>query len=269
MKSSDRAILLGLAIAGLLAAFWFVILSPKREEASVLGDEVTSLETSVEEARARAAAAAVAKDDYEKNYHRMVVLGKAVPGDDDSASLIDQTQALASRAEIDFRSIVLAEGSATPTPPPAAATTADPPAEGAIAAPASAPAAPTEAAAATVPIGATVGPAGLPVMPYDLNFQGDFFEIADFMAELDSMVRTGVKGVGVDGRLLTVDGFVLSPDLARGFPHLDVNLRVTSFVAPADQGSTAGATPAAPGAAPLATTPPASTPIPTAAAATP
>ena len=89
MKSSDRSILLGLAIAGLLAAFWFVILSPKREEASSLGDEVASLETSVEQARALAASAAEAKQDYRKNYHRMVVLGKAVPGDDDSASLIE------------------------------------------------------------------------------------------------------------------------------------------------------------------------------------
>ena len=40
----------------------------------------------------------------------------------------------------------------------------------------------TEASAATLPLGATVGPAGLAVMPFALTFSGDFFEIADFLA---------------------------------------------------------------------------------------
>ncbi len=242
-------IVLALLAVGLMAAFWFLVVSPKREQVSQLDDEIAALEASVGDQEQLAAFAEDAKEGYEADYHRLVVLGKAVPGDDDSASLIQQTQALAKRAQIEFRGIALTEGSEEAAPPAPAETTVDPPpgeadATAAPTTPVTAPA--TEAAAAILPIGATVGPAGLPVLPYDLDFRGDFFEIADFIAELDGMVRTDSKGVGVDGRLLTVDGFVLSDDQIRGFPHLEANLHVTTYVAPADQGLTAGATATAP-----------------------
>jgi hypothetical protein len=264
MKRGDRMIVLGLGLIALLAAFWFLAVAPKREELSEFDDQITALEASVAEQEQLAAFAEEAQVDYDRDYHRLVVLGKAIPGDDDSASLIEQTQTLADDAKIDFRTIVLAaadEAEATAPPPVATETTTDPPptestGEGATtttagtAPPATAattPAAPaTESAAALLPIGATVGSAGLPVLPYDLTFSGGFFEVADFMSELDGMVRVDSKGIGVDGRLLTVDGFSLLVDLERGLPHLNANLRVTSYVAPADQGLTAGATAAAP-----------------------
>ena len=40
MKAADRGILLGLLILGALAAFWFLLLSPKRAEASKLEAEI-------------------------------------------------------------------------------------------------------------------------------------------------------------------------------------------------------------------------------------
>jgi hypothetical protein len=83
------------------------------------------------------------------------------------------------------------------------------------------------------------------------------------------MVRTDPSGVGVDGRLLTVDSIDLHPDEAdTGTDELAVSLKVTAYVAPADQGATGGATPTtpAPGAAtPAAVPPAATTPTPTAA----
>lgn len=247
MKSTNRVIPIGLAIFGLLVAFWLVLLAPKRAELSGLATEVSELETSVADAEQRAALAEQAKTDYTQNYHRLVVLGKAVPTDDDAASLLVQTSTLAERAGIHLKKLDLAEGGEVAPPPPAAETTTDPPAEGseapASASPAAAPA--TEASAATLPIGATVGSAGLPVLPYDLSFEGDFFDIADFMARLDAQVQEPGKG-GVDGRLMTVDGFALTGDDKKGFPYLDANLHVTTFVTPADQGLTAGATEAAP-----------------------
>jgi Tfp pilus assembly protein PilO len=248
----------------LLLAFWFLVLSPKRDEAATLGEEVATLEASVAEQEQAAASAEMAKADYADNYHRLVVLGKAVPGDDDSASLISQTQTLAERAGIDFRSIIIADSVdaevAAPAPAAAESTVDAPPSgvEGATAVPATtAPA--TETAAATLPIGSTVGPAGLPVMPYDLTFRGDFFDIADFMAKLDGLVRTDGGGVGVNGRLLTVDGFTFHSDTKKRFPFLGADLHVTSFVAPADQGLTAGATETAPATGVPATATPAPT----------
>lgn len=281
MKSTDRAIVVVLGLVGLLAAFWFLVMAPKRERVSELDDQVAALEASVAEQEQIVAFAEQAEGDYARDYHRLVVLGKAIPGDDDAASLIEQTQTLATGAGIDFRTLVRAVPEATSEAPAAAQTTADPPpassstegeatpastegastgAESGTTTATTATAVPaTEASAAALPIGATVGSAGLPVLPYDMTFNGDFFEIADFMSELDSMVRVDGKGIGVDGRLLTVDGFALVPDPDRGLPHLNASLRVSSYVAPPDQGLTGGATPAAPTPAPGATTTPATT----------
>jgi hypothetical protein len=133
----------------------------------------------------------------------------------------------------------------------------------------------TEAAAAMLPIGASVGPAGLPVMPYELSFVGGFFQIADFMKHVDSMVRTRHGEVAVDGRLLTVDAFTLSPVLDEGssksVPTLTAELSVTTYLTPAEQGTTAGATPSgpAPAAATPATPTPASSTTPTTSSSTP
>jgi len=268
VKSSDRTILGVIGVLALLAAFWFMILSPKRAEVTKLDGQVASLEASVAEGEQLAAQAELTKTGYKRDYKRLVVLGKAVPGDSDAAGLIEQTETLAGRTGIDFRSIALsttgASTSATPTAPvapaPAAAGEA---ATDTVTTAATAPAPATEAAASMLPIGATVGPAGLPVMPYNMSFGGDFFQVADFLAALDGLVRTSSGRVGVDGRLLTVDGFTLTGDLDRGYPYLDVEMSVTSYVAPADQGATGGATAATPTATIPASTAP---PVPTATA---
>ncbi len=49
------------------------------------------------------------------------------------------------------------------------------------------------------------------------------------------------------GRLVTLDGFALNGDSNLGFPHLDANFSVTTYLVPPSQGVTAGASPTAPG----------------------
>jgi hypothetical protein len=97
-----------------------------------------------------------------------------------------------------------------------------------------------------LPIGATVGSAGLGVMPYKLTSQGGFFQTADFLKGLDSLVQTKSGEVAADGRLVTIDGFSIVPDQTEGFPHLDASFSVTTYLVPPSQGATAGATAAAP-----------------------
>jgi Tfp pilus assembly protein PilO len=244
---SDRLILVVLAGLGVIAAFWFGLLSPKRSELAKLDEERTSLQASVSAQEQLAASAEEAEASYADNFGGRVSIGKAVPTDDDTASLVVQTSKLAKDAKIAFQSLTLASSGGEPAAEPAPAETSTE-TEGAEASesaqPVAAPA--TEASAATLPLGATVGPAGLPVMPYDLTFRGEFFAIADFMRELDSLVRVSADGLEVRGRLLTVDGFNLAADEVRGFPHLVANMHVTSFVTPADQGATGGATPEGP-----------------------
>jgi Tfp pilus assembly protein PilO len=273
MKATDRTVIAGLAIAGLLAAFWFMVLSPKREEAAKLQDDVTKLETSVSQQEQLAAAAELAQDDFDINYRRLVVLGKAAPEEEDTSSLFVQLEEISKRSHVDLRAIALSEdagGADATTAPAAAQTTADgaQPADGdagAAAPVATDPAAPaTEAVAAALPIGATVGPAGLPVMPYKLSLNGTFFELADFLAGLDALVQSRDGAPAVQGRLMTIDGFTLGPDESKPLPALSASLVVTTYVTPADQGLTAGATPGGPPAeVPTAATPtPASTTTP-------
>ncbi|MGH2957154.1 MAG: hypothetical protein ACRDL6_09185 [Solirubrobacterales bacterium] len=160
------------------------------------------------------------------------------------------------------------EGTSPPpaegTAPPASGTT--PPAEGgSTATPAAAsttpvtPAPATEATAASLPIGASVGPAGLPTLPYALVFRGGFFEVAGFIKGINALVSMPKSGqVAVDGRLLTVDGFALNPDSKEGFPTLEATFSVTSYLSPSAQGLTAGASPTGP--APAAPAEPQATP---------
>jgi hypothetical protein len=185
-----------------------------------------------------------------------VLLGKAVPADDDSASLLVELTRIAASAKIDFRNIELMSSGAAGAPPPAAApisgqpSVTDVPVPGAPGAPAAAPVAAvvpaTEAAASVLPLGAAVGTAGLGVMPYKLTFAGSFFEIADFMAGMDELVETQNDRVAVDGRLMTIDGFALRRHGRTGFPDLEMSMTVTTYLTPPTQGLTAGATPAAP-----------------------
>jgi hypothetical protein len=247
MKRSDRTIFIVLPVIALVVAYWMLVLGPKREEASKLDDEVAALEAEVAQAEQTAALAEEARASFDEDYQKVVTLGKAVPEDDDTASLITQISAVAEDAHVDFRSLLLADAGEEAAPPaeaPAPAETA--PTTESVDSAAPAPVA-TEAAAASLPIGATVGAAGLPVMPYDLQFQGDFFEIADFVARLDKGVSADEKGeVSVDGRLMTVDGFSLTRDVENGFPSLLANFAVTTYVTPTGEGLTAGATSSGP-----------------------
>jgi Pilus assembly protein, PilO len=269
--SSRRIVLAALPLIAAALAFWVLVLSPERQEAADLKAEVSELQAEVEEQEQLAASAESARQEFPRAYRRVVVLGKAAPEDDDTSSLLVQLNRVARDSGVDFISLE-ADTSSQTTAAPAAATPQTPAdaaegseqrvenAEGA----APTPAPPTEASAATLPIGASIGPAGLPVMKYSLSFEGGFFDLADFLAGLDEMVRTTADGVRVRGRLMTVDGFELSPlDMVGGSsaePKLSATLTVTTFLTPAEEGVTAGASPSGPAppteAQPASMTPP-------------
>jgi len=243
MNSTNKAIAAILALAVLAGAFWMLALSPKREEVRKLGKEVERLEASLAQHEAEVAEAEAARKDFPAEYQRLVVVGKAVPGDDDVASLLVQLNRIGERAEGSFRDIALtSSGGGEEAPAPPAAT-------------AGAPASPTEVAASLLPLGATIGPAGLAVMPYEVSFDGNFFEIADFIAGLDSLVKTKEDEVVVDGRLVTIDGFTLEADASKGFPALQASFSLTTYLTPPSE----GATETTPGAPDPSTATPAST----------
>jgi hypothetical protein len=277
MKGNERVIISGVVVFVLALAFYMLVLSPKRAEVSELDEQVTSLEASISEQDQLISFGQQARKEFPRDYTRLITLGKAVPEQADTASLLVELNTMSTRSDVDFRGIALAEGGDSEAAPVAPAVTTPPPAEGEAApaggdpaaagttpastdpaaagstAPAPAPA--TEAGAANLPIGATVGPAGLPTMPYSLTFQGGFFEIADYIGRVDSLVQFDGDKVDVSGRLLTIDGFALNAGRPGPNPKLDASFRLTSYVTPSTQGTTAGATPAAPAPGGVQTTP--------------
>jgi Tfp pilus assembly protein PilO len=230
-NSTNRVIAAMMAIAVLAAAFWMLLLSPKRDELGKLEVRITAEESSLVQNRAEVASGLEAQKAYPTEYQQLVVLGEATPADSETASLLVQLNRIANRSHIKFTTFQLGAGGGEGSPP------AEPvPAEGGAYPSA------TEVAASTLPLGATVGSAGLAVMPYSLKFQGNFFQIAKFIRGLDSLVKTKDAAVDVTGRLITIDGFSLTGDQTVGFPMLQGTFMVTTYLVPPGQGITGGAT---------------------------
>jgi Tfp pilus assembly protein PilO len=291
MSRNDRMILLVIPVIAAVIAIWFLVLAPKQDKASKLDAQVSQLQSDVSTQQQAAQQGQQARKQFPQDYHRLVVMGKAVPVDDETASLIVQVNKVAERSGVSFRAIDLSQGSssetaATPvapttpaptTPAPTSSdssTTSSDTSSSSASTPApTAAASATESAASLLPIGATVGSAGLPTLPYSMTFLGNYFQIADFMAGVDGLVKTGKGAVQADGRLATIDGFSMGPGTDTPPGVLIATLAVTTYITPASQGLTAGATPAGPVAAaptePASTTPTTASATPTSAPATP
>ena len=318
LTDRDRKIVVVLVPLLVLAGYWFLLLAPKREEASKAADALAKQEQRRDAAQQRVDALASSKTSFASDYAELVRLGKAVPSKVDMPSLIVQLDKAARGTGISFSRIATGERSATPAPAPppkapgsgdgsqpaaaggqGAASGSGQAAEAAGNATNSANAASAEksgvnpsdtqtsgqARDGAVPVGggsATPGGAqgagaaaaapGLETVPLELEFKGNFFNLADFFHRLKRFVRVANDRVLVRGRLLTVDTlkFASDPEL---FPKLKAEVTATVYLSPKAGGPSAGATqqgppgaaPAAGSAAPAgsATTPPAPTSTPT------
>ncbi len=241
--STERLITVIAGVIVVLAAYWFLLLSPKLQTNRDLGQQVASLRASAAQAEQAAATGAAEKRGYHKNYASLVRLGKAVPADSDTPSFLTQVSGISDRAGIELDGLTLGESSASGTPAPTttSATTTAPA---------------TETAAALLPLGASVGPAGLAVMPYDVTFKGDYFQTAKLIGGLDGLVHLRKSKQTADfsdprpsGRLATINSFSLSSNMEPGAAAssvLDGTLSMTTYLAPPDQGLTGGATASSP-----------------------
>lgn len=250
LSSSNKTIVAILVLAALAIGFWMMLLSPKREEASKLAEQADQLRASLVESQRQVAEAEAAKRQFPGDYQRLVVLGQAVPSNEETSSLLVELSRIAKQADVRFERIELESAGgeseaepATEVAPPTAPTEST---GGSTGVPASATVPPTEAAASLLPLGATIGPAGLGVMPYKLSFSGSFPQIADFIDGVDSLVEGSGEQVDVEGRLVTLDGFSLAEEQERGFPYLSATFSVTTYLTPPEQGAVAAAAPTEP-----------------------
>jgi hypothetical protein len=242
------------AVAG-VAAYWMLALAPKREEATKLSQTITTKRGELKAAEAELATYEKAKAGYKANYSLVARLGKAVPADDDVRSMLVQLNAAAGRSKVDFRTIQVggsgAAALAAPAAPAASSTDSastdkkDSAATGAAATPA-APATPP------APGSTPVGSAGFSAMPFTFSFRGSFFNLGAFFQRLDRFVAVNEQRLDVTGRLMLLNNISLAPDTT-GFPRIRAQIGATTYMLPATQGLTAGASPAGPtGTAPAA-----------------
>jgi len=223
MKSTNSIkTALGIALVIVLAgAFWILLLNPKQEKADELGEQTTHLKAEVAAEQQQVDAGLTAKSNFPAYYRQLVVLGKAVPAEAATPSLLVQLNGISSDAHTAFESISLGGVGGEEA---------------------------TEGAEGALPIGAGAGPSGLSSMSYALKFDGGFFQIADFIHGLNGLVETHDGAVDANGRLITIDGFTLGPTEEEGHEsgELSGTFQVSTYVTPPGQGLTAGATLAGP-----------------------
>jgi Tfp pilus assembly protein PilO len=280
MTERDKKILTLLLPVALIAAYWFLVFSPKRDESAAIQEQLSQAQTEQQTAESQAASVSGAKQNFAADYTTVIRLGKAVPDTVDMPSLLVQLDRAARGTGIDFDKISTGERTAAPAPAaaPAGGSAQSGPGQAKEAAQGAANQAsntgtlngaqPASGGTASTSAGAP----GLETIPLDFTFEGTFFDLADFFHRMKRFVRVANDDIVVRGRLMTIDSFNWKAD-PEAWPKLTAEVHASVYLAPKAQGVSAGATPQGPGAATPAasgSTPaaPSSTPATTAPAAT-
>src|SRR5215208_2465715 len=92
-----------------LALYWFVFLTPKREAAAKASEDLAQQTERRDAARTQAEAARGAQTDFAADYQEIVRLGKAIPSGVDMPSLIVQLNTASEGTGIRFTRIATGE----------------------------------------------------------------------------------------------------------------------------------------------------------------
>ena len=267
LSARDRKLLVVIVPVAMISAFWLLLLSPKREEAVAVRDQLSIQERRRDEANARLRDLTAAQAQFADDYAEVVRLGKAVPERSDVASLLVQLDRAGRRTRTGFEKIVVgARKTAAPAP-----ATASGDAGGGAAAASQAQSGPGKAAGGAAAGSAQGGqnndaPAqggsadgaaasggaaissvpGLDTVPVEFNFSGGYFQLADFFHRLKRFVNVADDRILVRGRLLTIDAFAFG-DAGSGARKTAV-IKATIYLTPT--GQTVGANAAAASGAP-------------------
>jgi hypothetical protein len=204
VSRSIRILLLAVVAVAAVGGYWKLALAPKRAEAAKLDQDVAVAEAQLVQTQSLIATYEGAQKEYKANYATMVRLGKAVPTDDDTRSLMVQLDTSAKRSGIDFDTINLNAAGG-----PASATTGAP--------------------APTTPGAISTG--AFSAMPFQFTFTGTFGTLGNFFTRLESFVTLKGDAIDVRGRLLRVESLKLEPD-QDGWPGLQATVGASSYIVP-------------------------------------
>jgi len=242
LSARDKKLVMLILPIALLVGFWFLVVSPKRQEAADAQTELAKEEGRRDAAVTKGSTLTTAQASFASDYAAVVRLGKAIPATLDTPSLIVQLDRASRGTGIDFSSIKAGdrkeeeEAAGSASKPEAAPKDAPPKADsGAAGSDASA----TQGAAA----GDSSAP-GLDEIPLEFEFNASFFELADFLHRIKRFVYVANEKIRVRGRLMTIDSIAYKPNPDTG--ELTATVKSTVYLTPKPEGATAGATPEGP-----------------------
>jgi hypothetical protein len=212
-----------IAVVGVLAVggYWKIVLAPKRAEAVALETKVATAEAQLSQTQSLIATYEGSRVAYKENYATVLKLGKAVPTDDDTRSLVLQLDTAAKRSGVDFDTLNVNGGGGGA------------PGTGAAVAP------------------GAINAGAFSAMPFSFNFSGNFETLGGFFSRLERFVSLKGDTIAVNGRLLRLETISLTPG-PTGWPGLNAEVHASSYIVP--ETAPAEATPPT-----TTTTPPAGT----------
>ena len=190
MNRLTRILIAVVVCGGAVYGYWKVDVAPKRAEAAKLETEVATQEAQLAQTQALIQTYEGARAAYKDNYAKVVRLGKAIPSDDDTKSLVVQLDAAARRSNVDFDTLNV-NGGGTPA---------------------------GDGAAQLAPGAINAG--AFSAMPFALSFSGDFATLGNFLARLERFVSLKGDEIAVSGRLMRVEKHPAPPgDQGLAVPH--------------------------------------------------
>jgi hypothetical protein len=176
-----------------------LVLAPKRTEANELAQKIAVAQQQLAQTQSLIATYKGARDEYKDNYATVVRLGKAVPSDDDTRSLLVQLDTSAKRTAVDFDTINVSTSGDAST------------------------------AGSGTPGAVNVG--AYSAQPFSFSFSGTFSTLGSFFSRLDQFVTVDKDTINVRGRLMHIENISLAPGEG-GWPALIAQVKASAYLVP-------------------------------------
>jgi Tfp pilus assembly protein PilO len=205
-----RILLVAVVAVLAVGGYWKLALAPKRAQAADLGRQVATQKAQLAQTQSLIKTYQGAQDAYKANYSTVVRLGKAIPSDDDTRSLVVQLDAAAKRSGVDFDNIDVSSGSTQ-----------------------------SASSGATSSIPGAINAGSYQAIPFAFSFTGDFHGLGSFLARVERFVSLKGETILVDGRLMRLDSINLEP-ADNGWPGLSAQIQASAFIVPETKATASG-----------------------------
>ena len=186
MKKRDIIILIVLGVLVLIVGWWFLIISPLRDDAANKQNQYQTEKQTYDQNFARVQRLDEQRTAAKQAASDLLKLNKLIPVDSQLPSLMVELQGTANDAGIKFMRIV-------PDTPVA-------------------------------------GTSGATLVPINMDFQGQFIDVNDFLYRIENYARMEGNDVTVSGRLVNVVSVGLAKPAMGDFPEVLAKLKADAYM---------------------------------------